>query len=307
VLIPEKFAISGPNNADSSAMVTVRYRLIHPTVQSLDAFSLPRGAAIAKRLDAARGWALASLPAGNPARESIIAAAAEARKPIPAKRIVTAAGTEIESVAILKLQKQSDSWKVTIESLDVSPPGAPDRDADIPFEDSPEIAKKFDELEAAAGRIEESQRKYLADRQRAAERSLALLRSRLKTGNIFEGRLPDGAPVRLVISRGAETGDPIFAVLAVQRAEQSTARYAGGIVQQPSGESVWRAAQMSPLSGTDPLVTAEFHPILTLQSSESGLVAQAKSDFGSPAAFILHQSAAADLIPDIPPQEPLHK
>jgi hypothetical protein len=299
--IPDSFTIVRKADGTSETVVAMHYRLAQPTVEVRDALALPQGREISKRIATVRGWALASLPAGHPTREEIAAASAAARTEIPAKRIVTPKGTDFETLAVLLLRKEPSGWQVTPEALAIHAPGNPDSDPNIPFENSPEVAAKYDALASVARQLEQSRGKYLADRKLAAAQSLANIRSRLRTGNTFEGTLPDRTPARLVISRGADAGEPVAAILTIQGGEQSSsARYVGGMVQQPSGEYALRAAQITSLSGPgeNPATDASLHPILTLISTGNGLSAQIKAGSNPPMALDFQQAEAVDLIPD---------
>ncbi len=304
-LIPEKLAFTKQADGTSESVVSMRYRLTRPTVEIHDALSLPRGAEVAKRIAAVRGWALSSLPAGDAMRTAITSDSAGALAPFPTKRIVTQKGTEVEALVVVTLQKKNGKWQVHRQSPNVNVPGSPDRDARIPFEDAPAVAAKFGALETAALRLEESRRKYLADRQRAAEHSLAELRALLQTGKTFEGRLPDQTPVRVIISQGAELANPIIAVVTVHHPDLSSARYTGGIVQEPSGRAIWRAAQVTSLSGPggERITDTRFHPILTLAAAMNGLAAELRTTSGPSISFRLGEAAVIDLIPDVSSQE----
>lgn len=299
VEIPGKFAITGGANGTSETVFEMRYRLTRPTVETHDLFSLPRGADLAKRISGIRGWALSSLPAGDPIRETIASTSASARAPFPVKRVVTPKGAEIEALVSVTLSRKPGGWQVESAPPTVNAPGSPDSDPRIPFEDSTEVAAKFNELETTAHGMEELRQKSIVDRQRAAERSLATFRAILKTGNTFEGRLSDQTPVRMVISQGADMGGSVIAVVTVQRADRSSARYTGGITQQPSGESIWRAAQVASLSGSggDAVTDASFHPILTMKATGDGLTAEVKADAGRTFSFKLSPAGKVDLIP----------
>ena len=299
--IPERIIITRAAGGASESVVPVRYRLARPTVEIRDLFTLPRGTELAKRIAAVRGWAISSLPAGDSTREAIASASATARAAFPTKRQVTPKGTEVEDLVVVTLGEESGHWQVTSSSFAVSVPGAMDQNSRVPFEDSPEVAAKFDELEIVVQQLEASRQKYLADRQRAAEHSLAKLRGLLKPGHTFEGQLPDHTPVRLVVSLGADSSaDSSSVVLSIERTEHSSARYSGAIAQQPSGEAVWRAAHVTTLSdaGGPPLTDASSRPILTLAATENGLAAEVKSNEEAPIAFKLTPTGVVDLIPD---------
>lgn len=305
---PEGFAVAKmPDNITLSsaneAAVHVKYRLVRPTVREFDALSTPGASEIADRIDAVRGWALSALPTDHSLRQQIAALSANASEPFAVKRIVTPAGTEVDTVAILKVAKSGDHWEVAAESLDVQVAGKPDTNRDIPLENAPEARAWLHRLDGLARRLESMRGEYLEERRRTAARSLATLRTRLQTGNTFEGEMPDGTTVRLVVTRGVEAGGPVAIVLTVQRGVHSSARYTGGIAQQPSGESIWRAAQVASLSspGDHPATDPGQHPILTLSETRQGLLAHLAPD-GAPAfSFALRPAGKADLIPDTVP------
>jgi hypothetical protein len=300
--IPDDFGVTKAGDGTSEAVLNVTYRLTHATVETRDALSLPPASKIAERLNAVRGWALSSLPASDPTREKIVTATAAARAPFPVKRIVTPAGTPLEALAHLTLTKKGDLWKVEPKSLAVDASGNLDKDPSIPLEGSAGVTARLRDLEATAGGLEELRKQYLAKREQAAARSLADMRARLQTGNTYEGRLPGSASIRLVISRGIDSENTAVAVLTVQREEQSTARYVGAVVQQPSGEYVWRAAQVTTLSGSDPLADVRSRPILTLATTPSGLILEINPSARPPVSIQLNAAEKVDLIPETPAQ-----
>lgn len=294
--IPEKITITKAADGGSESVVTVKYRLKHSTVEVFDALAQPRGLAIANRIAAMRGWALASLPAGDPTRDQIVAASA--RSTLPVKRVVTPAGTGFEALVVLTLRKESNTWQVVSESLDVHAPGTPDNDASIPLADSAEVATKLDDLETLAKHLEDSRKEYLAERERTAARSLADLRSQVKTGSVFTGRLSDRTLLRLVISRGMENDEPVVAVLTVLRDPQSSARYTGALVQEPSGDYAWRASLVTTLSGNEPINDSNLHPILSLAPNSQGLSVQIQNDLQPPVSIQFRPAGKVDLIPE---------
>lgn len=299
VAMPEKITVGSTNES----VINVKYRLLRPTVREFDALAQPHAAGVASRIEVVRGWALSALPADHPLRRQITTLSADAHEPFPVKRIVTPAGTVVDTLAILKVVKSADRWEVAAESLDVQVAGRPDTNRDIPLESAPEARARLHRLDGLARQLESMRREYLEDRRRVAARSLATLRARLQTGNTFEGEMPDGTAVRLVVTRGIEAGGPVTAVLTVQRGVQSAARYVGAIAQQPSGESIWRAAQVTSLSspGADPATDPAQRPILTLSEAQKGFLAHIASD-GAPAfSFTFHPTGKSDLIPDTTP------
>ncbi|MDD5200203.1 MAG: hypothetical protein PHC88_10430 [Terrimicrobiaceae bacterium] len=306
VSVPATIPVMNNPDGGSEAIVTVRYRLLAPMIEVRDGFALPRASEAARRLAAIRGWAL-GLPADDPARRSVLAAVADARAAFPVKRIVTPRGAEVDVPVSLTLSKSNAGWEVTGSKADINVPGAKDMDPGIPLEDSTEAAVRMDRLEAAAHQLEESRRQYLAARQRAADRSLATLRARLRTGQTFDGRLPDGTPIRIVVIRGLDTGGPVAAVLTVRGSEESSTRFTGSLAQQPSGDFVWRAAQVvtlsTPSSVSIPAATdANAHPILTLAPGGTGLEGQLEIGGASPVPLELRLGGAVDLIPEAAPQ-----
>lgn len=291
--IPEKIPIT--RNGESVLEVT--YRLRRGTIEIGDALSLPRGQAVSKRIADVRGWALSSLPAGNPAREEILAGSAAARERIPFKRVVTPAGTGVSAVVTLGLVKENGAWKVSSESSGVSAPGRPD-DPAIPLENSGAVGEKLGQLEALAGRLEAARKAWLAEQERLAALSLAELRERLQTGRTFEGQAGGGIPVRLVVSRGVAGDGSAVAVLTVQRGSQSAARFAGAISRQPAGGYAWRADRVATLSGNEPSLASGLRPVLTLTPAPAGLVAQIKTASHPAATIPLREADKVDLIPD---------
>jgi len=306
VAVPETVPVATKPDGSGEAVVSVRYRLVDPTVEVHSGFTLPRGQKAAERLTAIRGWALSTLPDGQPLRETILATVARARADLPVKRIVTPGGTELDAVATVTLRKTGANWDAVGFHTDASVPGAPDSDARIPLEDSPEVAARFDRLEAIARQLEQSRDEYLAARQRAAAASLEQLRGQLRAGQTFEGHLPDGSPLRIIISNGVEDDEPAVAVLTVRGAEESSARFTGSLVQQPGGNYVWRSARVLTLSSPSLIATpaatdASAHPILTLFSTSRGLSGQLEIGAAQrPVSLGLRPAAPVDLIPDVP-------
>ncbi len=303
--VPDDFTMADTGANASETVVTMRYRLTQPTVERRDLFSLPRGAGLTKRIAAVRGWALSSLPAREPTRETIIATAATIPGAFPTKHVATPRGTEISAPVILSLAREASGWKVIHQSAAVTAPGLPDDDPSVPWEDSPEVSAKLDEIETVARKLEQTRARYLADRRVAAARSRAALRSVLQTGHTFAGRLSDGSTVRLVVSQGADAGEAISTVVTLEQSGRSSARYTGRIFEEPSGEAVWRAAQARTLSssGVNALTAANEHPILTLSAAGNGLQAGVRFDSGKAITFRLEPSESADLIPDVSAQE----
>jgi hypothetical protein len=296
VEIPEKIGVTSANES----VVPMKYKLATPTVREFDLLAQPRATALLDRVNAVRGWALSSLPAGNPIREQIASLSATAREPFPVKRIVTPAGTVVDALVTLKFAKSGSGWQVAPASLDVWVRGIPDKRPDIPLESSPQAAAKIDSLAFLAAKLEDIRKEYLEERQLAAERSLAALRSRLQTGNTFQGDLPGLATTRLIVTRGFDAGEPVSVVLTVQRGMQSSARYVGAVTRQPSGESIWRAAQITPLSARvlEPATDPSSHPILTLIAVEKGLAIKIQTASRTVLTLTLRSTGRVDLIPD---------
>jgi hypothetical protein len=306
VAVPETVPVSTKPDGSGEAVVSVRYRLAAPTVEVHGGFTLPRGQKAVERLTAIRGWALSTLPDGQPLRETILATVAQARADLPVKRIVTPAGTELDAIATVTLRRTGANWEVVEFHTDASVPGAPDSDARIPLEDSPEVSARFDQLEATARQLEQSREEYLAARQRAAAASREQLRDQLRAGQTFEGHLPDSSPLRIIISKGIEGDEPPVAVLTVRGAEESSARFTGTLVQQPAGNYVWRSARILTLSvpslmATPAATDASAHPILTLFPTSRGLAGQLEMGAAQrPVSLDLRPTAPVDLIPDVP-------
>jgi hypothetical protein len=294
VSVPEEISVSGGGDS-SRANATVRYRSTHMTVAVRDAFTQPRGKAIDQRLAAVRGWALASLPAGDPSREAILAGAKH--PPLLVKEIVTPAGTEIEGQVELTLQKHDKAWQVGELTNSAAVPGEADPGERVPAADSETVSSQLAALEATATRLEKLRADYLAQRERAAAKSLAALRGRLRTGRTFTGALPDGSPIRLVVVRGLDAGEPAVAVLSREGLEPFTLRFTGKLAQEPSGEYRWRAASTLLLAGTPP------PPDLSLTLSAADLDLVARLEGLDPRELRLRSSGQADLIPDptLPP------
>jgi hypothetical protein len=294
VAVPEEIPISHAADGDHAA-VTVRYRSLQPTVMLRDAFTLPRGRALDERLSAIRGWALATLPAGDSTRDAILAGVVH--PPLKVKEIVTPAGTEVPGLAELTLHKQGKVWQVTELTNSAAVPGQTDPGPSIPLADSEAVATQFAALEATAERLEKLRADYLARREQAAARSLAALRSQFRTGRTFSCLSRDGTPWRLVVVRGLDAGEPAVAVLTSEGLEPFTARFTGKLAQEPSGEYRWRAAQAQRLAGVAP----DFDLVLTLAPSKNGL--EARLGGADAPALPLRPTGQADLIPDptLPP------
>jgi hypothetical protein len=303
VAAPADIPIKDSAAGEAGALTNVRYRLLRSTIEKEDGFALPRGRELAGKLTALRGWALGALPAEDPLRKSMLETVAQARAPFPVKRIVTPAGTELDALVDLKLRKAGNDWKVVEFAADASVPGAPDTDATIPFEDAPEVAARLDQIAGAVRELETTRQTYLAERARRGEESLARLRERLQAGRTFEGILPDGSQVRFVISRGLDGEDGAIVVVTVRTpGGESTARFSGGPVQQPSGETAWRAAQVTTLSvsqdGAASVTNAAARPVLTLVSRGDLLDARWEMGDRPPVTTTLHGTEPVDLIPD---------
>jgi hypothetical protein len=297
VSVPERIPITRAADGDE-AVVTVRYRSKRATVAMRDAFTLPRGKAIDQRLSAVRGWALANLPAGDPTREAILAGAK--RSPLTVKEVVTPAGTETDGLAELAIHKQDGGWRVAELANSATVPGETDPGERVPFADSEAVSAQFAAMEAAAAHLEQLRADYLARRAQAAARSLATLRSQLRTGRTFAGALADGSPLRLVVVRGLEAGEPAVAVLARDGLEPFTLRFTGTLAQEPSGEYRWRAAHAVQLAGIPP----DRDLALTLAPTDRGL--DARIEGLEQPSFQLRPAGRADLIPDptLPPAAP---
>jgi len=294
ISVPEDFTIS--SRADGShTVVSVRYRSIHPTVAVHDAFMLPRGKAIDQRLSAVRGWALASIPAGDSTRQAILEGATH--PPLPTKEIVTPAGTEAEGLVELSMQKQGDSWQITELTNSTSVPGVADPGDRVPPVDSETVSTQLAALEATAARLEKLRADYLARREQAAAKSLAALRAQLRTGHTFASSMPDGSPIRLVIVRGLDAGEPAVTVVSREGLEPFTVRFTGKLAQEPSGEYRWRAANALLVAGTPP----DRGLSLTLAAADRDLLAQLEGLGQS--ELRLRSTGQADLIPDatLPP------
>ncbi len=302
--LPEKIPVVKKSDLAAESVVIVRYRLQAPTIAISDALATPAGQAASGRVAEVRGWALASLPAGNPTRDRILSASAAARTPIPTKRIVTAAGTEIEAVVTLQLEKRNDTWHVTGQTLDTFVPGEPD-DAAIPDYDSPSVRSRLAALEALADELTAMRKAYLAAQERIAAQSLADLRQRVQTGHTFTGRAGGDIPVRLVVSRGLRDGSgEAVVVLTIQRgALASTARFTGVVEREPSGLHVLRARQVITLSGNEPSLLLGQRPLLTLGAAAQGVDLQIKTADHAATSLLLTTAPTADLIPELESQD----
>ncbi len=283
VSIPETLPIRNVS-ADASEMIaTVRYRSTAPTVEPRSGFDLPAGRASVTRLEEIRGWALSTLPADTPQRASILSVIADAHAPFPVKRVVSPAGTEVDSTVTLTLLRAKAGWRVAAFKSDATVPGQPDADPAIPFENAPAVEARLARLDSTAARVEAARREYLAARKLVAERSLARLRARLRAGQTFTAPLPDGARLRLIVTRGLESAEPAIVMLTTQNVEPSTVRYTGALEQNPAGETIWRAPG---------------RPALVLATSGSQLLGELLSD-GQPSRELTFRPAGAvDLIPE---------
>lgn len=307
VAIPETLPIRDVSADVGELIASVRYRSLRPTVEVRDGFKLPGARESDKRFAELRGWALGSLPADAPLRAKFLAAIADAHGPFPVKRIVSPAGTEIDALITLTLRKTGRSWRVAEMTSDAAVPGAADVDPRIPLENAPEVAARIAELRSVADRLDATRREYLAARKALAEQTLAQLRSLLRTGRTFMATLPDGVPLRLVVTRGLESADPAAVVLTVQGPEEATARFTGTLEAAASGETVWRAAQITTLAApaASPLpaiVDASRRPILNLRTAESRLGGELTVS-GRPSIPLVFQPAGTvELLPEISPQ-----
>jgi hypothetical protein len=295
---PERIAVlDTPSGATATA--TVHYRLTRPTVEIRDISVLPRAIDIARRMASVRGWALGTLPANDSVRQQIVAAAAAAQAQFPVKRIVLPAGSTVDALAELTLTKGPSGWQVTDGKITPNLQGSLVDNPAAPLEDSAETAAKLASLESAALELEHLKADYLARQKRAAEQSLADLRARIRTGSVFEGALADQTPVRLVVERGLESDKPATVVLTVQRGELSTARYTGSLAQTPSGQYVWQASLVVPLSGQPDASSApDAGGALSLVPSSEGLSGAIRTGTTPPARLELRHAGVADLIPD---------
>jgi hypothetical protein len=304
VAVPETIPVMAAPDGSGDVLVSVRYRLVNSTIEVHDGFTLPRGQKIAAELTAIRGWALSSLPDGQPVRDKILTAVAQARAPMPVKRVVTPAGTELDAVASLKLRPDGATWRVAEFHVDASVPGAPDSDPRIPAEDSPAVSTRFDQLASTVKSLDDTRRDYLAARERTAAASLAKLRAELRTNQSFEGELPDRTAIRVVVSKGLEGSDPAVAVLTRATTDgEFSDRFTGSLVQQPTGEMLWRAANVVPLS-SPPATGPGARPTLTLFSTQNGLEGRLEIGRRSPIPLTLRPAGPVDLIPDVPPAPP---
>lgn len=296
---PERIAVlDTPPGATATA--TVHYRLIRPTLEIRDISVLPRAMDVSRRMAAVQGWAIGTLPTNDSVRQQIVATAAAAQARFPVKRIVLPAGSTVDALAELSLSKTASGWGVTDGKITPTLQGSLVDNPAAPLEDSPQTAAKLGALESAALDLEHLKADYLARQKRAAEKSLADLRARIRTGSVFEGALADQTPVRLVVERGLESGKPATVVLTVQRGELSSVRYTGSLAQLPNGQYVWQASLVAPLSAKPDgsLPGPDTNGALSLVSNSEGLSGTIRTGTTPPSQLELHHAGVADLIPD---------
>lgn len=296
---PERIAVlDAPSGATATA--TVHYRLTRPTVEIRDISVLPRAMDISRRMAAVRGWAIGALPADDSVRQQIVTAAAAAQTRYPIKRIVLPAGSTVDALAELTLSKGPSGWQVTDGKITPNIQGSLVDNPAAPLEDSAETAARLGALESKALELEHLKDDYLVRQKRLAEKSLADLRARIRTGSVFEGVLADQTPVRLVVERGLESDKPASVVLTVQRGELSSARYTGSLAQVPSGQYVWQASLVVPLSGqaAGSPPTPDTNSTLSLSPSSEGLSGTIRMGATPPTRLELRHAGVADLIPD---------
>jgi hypothetical protein len=295
---PERIAVLDTSSG-ATATANVRYRLTRPTVEIRDISVLPRAMDVSRRMAAIRGWAMGTLPADDSTRQKIVAAAVAAQTRFPVKRIVLPAGSAVDALAELTLTKGAAGWQVTDGKITPNLQGSLVDNPAAPLEDSAQTAAKLAALESTALELEHLKTDYVARQKRAAEQSLTDLRTRIRTGSVFEGALADQTPVRLVVERGLESGKPATVVLTVQRGELSTARYTGSLAQTPSGKYVWQASLVVPLSGQPEASSApNANGTLSLGPSSEGLSGAIRTGTTPPVQLELRHAGVADLIPD---------
>jgi hypothetical protein len=108
----------------------------------------------------------------------------------------------------------------------------------------------------------------------------------------------------MVIGRGLDADGPILVVITAPIGpNESSGRFVGTLVQQPSGETIWRAAQVTTLSAppdspVPALTDSAARPVLTLSAAADSLQGQLETNGRKPRPLDLRPAGTADLIPD---------
>ena len=307
VAIDDNFHFVRESDDVVTTVVSARYRLTTPTFTFHDGLSNPEGRKIRARASAVRQWALANLPPDHAVRKAIT----EESPPVElqVKRVEEPAGTEEEAMVTLRLRREGEAWKIEEVENTASYRGTPEAADGVLIENSELHASALRQLAEIVGGLEGLKENYLAERRRAAERSLEILRARLKTGRTFEGELkqPDAPPqaIRLIISRGLDQDQTVSGVFTDRNSPQSSARFVGQLVQLPSGEYAWSAVLGETLSapeGTRFFTSKPRRPSIRLSGVTDGLSGEVREGADAPPGTLeLKDAGEVDLIPEPAP------
>lgn len=286
--------------------VLVSYKTILATVRELDAMTLPEGVDLRRRVSNLRGWALTTVPEGDPTRDAILESARQALREFRIKRVIVPAGTSVDGVLELELGIDGAGWSIRQLRNTAYVSGEPDQQPELPFENSPEMQARFAELELLADEMKRMRDEFLQRREKTAAESRAALTKSLVTGRTFEGiaRRPDGSnvSVRIVITRGLEMGEVVIGTVATDTESQRSAQFTGKLRQQPDGEFFWEGARSLALSGEDGFPNLQAgRPTLRMAWDGNGLRGAISN--GSDVAFqvTVNQGEIVDVIPEVPP------
>lgn len=228
--------------------VPVRYRVTDELVSIFDGFGTPEGVPIAGRLDEVRTWAATRLPEGDALRTAIERAWQQARYGFLLKRIETAKGSVRSALVSLELRPTVDgNWLIERTGNTLELTGVPDGPVGIPVEGSEEAAQLLAEVAVTAGGLETMRADWEEEFERRAAAALAALNERLATGMVFAGSAA-GEDVELVISRGADRGEDVIAVLRTTGTPQAATRFEGRAGRYDDGSAWWRGRRTDVIS-----------------------------------------------------------
>ncbi len=228
--------------------VPVRYRITEELVSIFDGFGTPAGVPVAARLDAVRAWAATRLPEGDALRTAIERAWQQTRYGFLLKRIEVPKDSVQPALVSLELRPTADgNWLIERTGNTLELTGVPDGPAEIPIQGSPEAEQLLAEVAVTAGGLETMRADWLEAFEQRAAAALEALRERLGTGMIYAGNV-DGVDVELVISRGADRGKEVLAVLRTTGTPLAAARFEGRAGRYDDGSAWWRGGRIDVIS-----------------------------------------------------------
>lgn len=288
VEVTGEFRIEAVGDGVFRTNVPVLYRTTRETVTISDGFRTEAGAPLAARLDAVRDWAEDRLPAGDRLRTAVERTWEQARYGFLLKQVEVPVAAVLPALVSVRLQPTAEGEWVIEESgntLDV--PGVAVVRPEIPVEGTEGAERALAEVEVVAEGLEKMRADWLAEFERRAAAAAGALRDRLATGVAYEGTVR-GQAARMVVSRGADRGDEVVAVMTTPGTPQAAVRLVGGVARTEEGGAVWRAERVAVISGG----RGELDVVdaVELRAEGEGLVGDGVS---------FPRGEAVDLIPEI--------